>query len=174
MQFADFDSLAQTQARHVDVQAFGDIGINSFYFQFTYGCSQTTTSFHTFSQTVQFDGHFHHDGLRVGDFIKIHVQYVIFYGVELNFFQNGFALFAVDVQVYGIDVRRINQIAQFVVCYGEGQCDWCTVFVFCFSIQVTGYGVSFTDFTRSLFAECSSCCTFYINFFHYINFFVLL
>ena len=146
VQFANLDSLTQTQMRNIYDQSFRDNVEESLHFQFADLQSQLTTGFHTFCQTFELNGHLHDDGLALVNLIEIHVQDVVLYGVELDVLHDGVYLLAIDIQVNYIDVGSVNQIAQTISRYGE-------VDVLLTSVEYAGYSVVLTN-------SLQGCCLF--------------
>lgn len=81
--------------------------------------SELTTSLYTFCEAVEADGHFHDDGLLVGDLVEVDVQDVVLDGMELSFLEDGHALVTVDVEVNGVDFGGVDELAEFSLADAE-------------------------------------------------------
>ena len=111
-EFADLDGLTEFEVGDVDIQTLGDGGVNSLHLEFADAGSELTTGLDTFCEAIELDGHFHHNGLLVGDLIEVNVEHVVLHGVELSLLEDGEALLAINVELNSVDVGRIEELAE--------------------------------------------------------------
>lgn len=114
VEVANLHRLAKAEIIDIDYEAFGDIGIDSLNFQFLHREREFTTGLDTFGVAFEEHGNLDNDGLGVVDFEEVDVEDVILHGVELDVLEDSHALFAVDAEVDGKDIGRIDEFADSV------------------------------------------------------------
>jgi len=173
-EFADLDGLTEFEVGNVDIQTLGDSCVNSLHLQFADAGSQLTTGLHTNSETVELDGHFHDDGLLVGDLVEIYVQDIVLDGVELSLLEDSEALLAVDVELNSIDVGGVDELAELAFGDAESESFGQTVLALLLTIEVAGDDALLTQLLGQLLAASGTCSTFDLDCFHFLQKFVLL
>ena len=88
------------------------------------------------------------------------------YRVELQFFHDSSMLFAVDDELYYINMRCVYDLAQFFCRRRECHCNRQTVLSFSLTIEVAGYKTFFSQQLCSFLTEAISFLTFNFNFLH--------
>lgn len=119
VEVANLHRLAKAEIIDIDYETFGDISIDSLNFQFLHREREFTTGLDTFGVAFEEHGNLDNDGLGVVDFEEVDVEDVILHGVELNVLKDSHALFAVDAEVDGKDIGRIDKFADSVGAYNE-------------------------------------------------------
>ena len=125
--------------RNVNSQFFRNYIVQSFHFDLTHLQCKLTTGFHTFCKTFQLYRNFHNDRFSFVNLIEVNMKNVVFYRVELNIFQDSVYFFAIDIQIYYVNVRSINQVTKTFVSH-------CKVNNFTSSVKYTRHTTVLTNF----------------------------
>lgn len=153
MEVTNLDALAELQSSNVDVQLLRNCRVESLHIQLTNHRDQATTGAYTFSQTLRSDGHTHNDGLLSVNFEEVNVEHVVLYRVELNFLQDTFVVFAVDVDVNEVDVRSIDELVDFLFANREMDGFRLAVGILLFSVENAWNVTAVADGFGSFLAE---------------------
>ena len=81
---------------------------------------------------------------------------------------------AVDVELYGVDVGGVKELAELTFCYAESGSLGQTVLTLLLTIEVAGNDTLLTQLLGSFLAAGDTCCAFDLDCFHFPLVFVLL
>ena len=105
---------------------------------------------------MELNGNLNGYRLLFGYLEEINVEEDLLNGVELSLLDDGLVLRSIDVDAYQIDVRRVDDLVDFLLVYYEVSCNGQTVFVTLFSVHHAGYEAVLANFLGGLLAEVSA------------------
>src|SRR5574344_802838 len=111
MQRTNLDCFANSQMINIDDELLRQICINSFSLQFSHLQSKLTTGFNTFGMTFQNNRNFHFYRFLVRNLKEVHVKKQLSYRSKLHILDDCQMLYTIDSQIYDINLRRVNQVA---------------------------------------------------------------
>lgn len=141
LQVAYSEFLADTQSGNVNLDAVGDIGVDTINLQLTHLHSELTTGLNTLGVTNELYGNSYGNGLLSSYLEEVDVQTNVLNRVELILLNNSNGLLVTDGEVNSQCVRAVDQFTYVLCLYGEGR-------VLALTIEVAGNQV--------LLAECLS------------------
>ena len=165
-EFAALDGLTETEVSYVNCELLRNCVDRSAHFEAAYHRHELTTGAHTFCETNGSDGHSHNDGLLRRYFVEVNVEDVVLYGVELDFLEDSEVLFAVNVEVYSVDIGRVDKLVDLLFVYNEVKSFGSAVGVFLLTVDNAGYETLLTNFFGGLLAEVGTLGTADRNRFH--------
>lgn len=168
-QVTHLDALAKTQLGYINFQLFRNFIVASLYGELTNHRHQLTTGTYTLCQTNRLNRDSYLNGLIFYYLIKVHVQDIVLYRVELSFLHNRLVLNTVNVHNYEVDVRSVNHLVDFLFIYNEMNSFGIAVGILLLSVKYARYIAILTNFLRSLLAEVGTQSTINYNLLHAFN-----
>ncbi len=99
---------------YVNHNALGNLSVDAFHFHLLHAQVKLTTSLHTGSVTLNFDGDLNHYRLLLVDLEEIEVQDAVGYRMPLDVLQYHVLCHAVDSQLHCEYVGSVNELADVV------------------------------------------------------------
>ena len=136
--FATLDGLTEAEVSYVDRELLRNCVDRGAHFETAYHRHELTTGTYTFCETNGSDGHSHNDGLLRRYFVEVNVEDVVLYGVKLDFLEDSEVLFAVNVEVYSVDIGRVDELVDLLFVYNEVKSFGSAVGVFLLTVDTQG------------------------------------
>ena len=119
MERADLDYLAETEGRDVDLKTVGEVSGEALDVELTHLNLELTAGLDTFGVTGDGEGYADGYWFVVEDLEEVDVENLLRDGVELDVFEDGLHLGAIDTEVDDVDIGGVDESTEVVSWYGE-------------------------------------------------------